>query len=69
MDMQIEVTKPTGISFLVVHNGAMCAPLLVQRESIIRQIGREAARRTYQTAYAPHVFPSAKRVVSSDDSF
>jgi hypothetical protein len=69
MDAQMEVTKPTGISFLVVRNGAMCAPLLVQRESIIRQIGREASRRTYQTAYAPPDFPYAKRVVSADDSY
>jgi hypothetical protein len=67
MSMQIEVPQANGPSFLIVQNGAMCAPWLVQRECIVRQIGREAARKKYQTAYAPNEFPSAKRVVSSDD--
>jgi hypothetical protein len=67
MGAQIEFTPPAGPSFLIVRNGAMCAPWLVQRECIIRQIGREAARKIYQTAYAPNEFPTAKRVVSSDD--
>jgi hypothetical protein len=66
MDARIEVTQPANISFLVVHNGAICAPLLVERLSFIGKVGSEAARLQYQTAYTPKEFPSAKRV-SSDD--
>jgi hypothetical protein len=66
MEAQIEIAQPANISFLVVHNGAICAPLLVERRSYIGKVGNEAARLRYQTAYAPKEFPSAKRV-SSDD--
>jgi hypothetical protein len=44
----------------------MCAPLLVERRSFIGKVGNEAARLQYQTAYAPKVFPRAKRVSSED---
>jgi len=55
------------LSFIVVLNGTKCAPLLVQRGSFICKVGNAAARKTYQTAYAPKDFSSATRV-SSDDS-
>ena len=63
---QREARQPDEISFMVVLNGAKCAPLLVQRGSFISKVGSAAARKTYQTAYAPNEFPWAVRVVTED---
>jgi hypothetical protein len=63
---QSEPTQRADISFMVVMNGATYVPLLIQRERFIRKVGRESARKTYQTAYAPKDFPSPKFVGSGD---
>jgi hypothetical protein len=56
------------ISFviMVIQNGWTYAPVLVRRESFIRKVGRVAAQKTYQTAYAPTNFPSPRFVGSRD---
>lgn len=63
---QTEAGRQADLSFIVVVNGAKCAPLLVERESFICKVGNAAARKTYQRAYAPTDFSSAT-CVSSDD--
>ena len=66
MNTQIEATHSTNISFVVVHNGAKCVPVLVERKSFIGKVGCEVAPEPIQTAYVPKVFPSAKKVTSED---
>jgi len=66
MNPRSVVAQPAGISFMVVQHGAKCAPLLVRRRSYFGKVGRAAARKEIQTAYAPNEFPSATRVVSED---
>ena len=61
---QAETTQPDDISFMVVLNGEKCAPLLVQRGNFLSKVGSAAARKTYQTAYAPKDFPAATCVSS-----
>lgn len=56
---QTQARRHAGRSFIVVLNGAKCAPLLVERESFVGKVGKATARKTYQTAYAPKHFPSA----------
>lgn len=61
-----QVQKLAGISFLIVQNGGIYTPLLVRRESFIGKVGRAAARKTYQIAYAPKDFPRATFVGPGD---
>jgi hypothetical protein len=56
----------SDISFMVVRDGATYAPLLVRRKCFMQKVGNEAARKTYQTAYAPKDFPFSTYVGSGD---
>jgi hypothetical protein len=64
--IQTETGQSEDLAFRIVLNGAKYAPLLVQRESFNSKVGRAAARKTYQTAYAPSVFPSATCISSGE---
>jgi hypothetical protein len=64
--IQRQVPQLPGISFLVVQIAGTYAPLLVRRASFISKIGRAAARKTYQIAYAPKDFPRATFVGPGD---
>ena len=64
---QTETRPQADISFVVVLNGAMYVPVLVQRESFKRKVGSSSARNTYQTGYVPKDFPSPTFVDSGDE--
>ena len=65
MEAQLEATHSTNVSFVVVDNGAMCVPVLVERTSFIGKLG-DAAQGPIQTAYVPKAFPSARKITSED---